>query len=59
MDAVLKNTIPRDGTFVSLFCGCGGLDLGFIQSGFRCVVAIDNDSEPVLLTYELSGTDGM
>lgn len=34
----------RKPTFLSLFCGCGGLDLGFIQAGFRCIQAFDNDS---------------
>lgn len=28
---------------VSLFCGCGGLDLGFKQSGFDLLYACDND----------------
>ena len=30
-------------TFVSLFSGCGGLDLGFEQAGFRGVAAYDFD----------------
>jgi DNA (cytosine-5)-methyltransferase 1 len=29
--------------FVSLFCGCGGFDLGFVQAGFRCAGAFDID----------------
>lgn len=28
-------------TFISLFCGAGGFDLGFVQAGFRCVAAYD------------------
>ena len=28
---------------ISLFSGCGGLDLGFIQAGFKLVFANDND----------------
>jgi len=32
-------------TFVSLFSGCGGLDLGFLGAGYRCLLAIDNDAE--------------
>lgn len=37
-------------TFVDLFCGAGGLSLGFQQSGFRCVCAIDSD-EIAVKTY--------
>lgn len=33
--------------FVSLFCGCGGFDLGFIQAGFECYGAFDIDSVAV------------
>lgn len=29
--------------FVSLFSGCGGMDLGFIQAGFVCIGAYDVD----------------
>jgi DNA (cytosine-5)-methyltransferase 1 len=29
--------------FVSLFCGCGGFDIGFIQAGYKCISAFDND----------------
>lgn len=28
-------------TFASLFCGCGGFDLGFTQAGFQCAAAFD------------------
>ncbi|WP_138437022.1 DNA cytosine methyltransferase [Marinobacter shengliensis] len=28
--------------FVSLFSGCGGLDLGFTQAGFQPVAAYDS-----------------
>lgn len=30
-------------TFVSLFSGCGGLDFGFVDAGFRCLAAFDSD----------------
>jgi DNA (cytosine-5)-methyltransferase 1 len=30
-------------TFVSLFCGCGGVDVGFEQAGFRGIGAFDID----------------
>lgn len=29
--------------FVSLFCGCGGFDVGFVQAGFQCQAAFDID----------------
>ena len=31
-------------TFIDLFCGAGGLSLGFHRAGFRCVSAIDSDA---------------
>lgn len=34
----------RAPTFLSLFSGCGGLDLGFHQAGFRCIGATDSDA---------------
>ncbi len=30
-------------TFASLFSGCGGFDLGFVDAGYRCVAAFDLD----------------
>jgi len=30
-------------TFVDLFCGCGGLSLGFMQAGFQPVFGVDMD----------------
>lgn len=35
----------REFTAVSLFCGAGGLDLGFEQSGFRTIWANDYDKD--------------
>lgn len=32
---------------VSVFCGCGGLDLGFKEAGFDLVYACDNDESAV------------
>jgi len=29
--------------FASLFSGCGGFDLGFVQAGFKCAAAFDID----------------
>jgi DNA (cytosine-5)-methyltransferase 1 len=31
----------KETTFISLFSGCGGLDLGFSQAGFKCLAAYD------------------
>jgi len=33
--------------FIDLFCGCGGLSLGFLQAGFRQLIALDNDPKAV------------
>jgi DNA (cytosine-5)-methyltransferase 1 len=32
---------------ISLFSGCGGLDLGLVKSGHRIIWAVDNDSDCV------------
>lgn len=34
-------------SFVSLYSGCGGLDLGFQEAGFRCAAAFDHDKYAV------------
>ena len=44
---------PESRPLVSLFCGCGGLDLGFREAGFQPVVAIDKDAM-ACRTYELN-----
>ncbi len=36
---------------ISLFCGCGGMDLGFIKAGHKVVWANDNDMDSCI-TYE-------
>ncbi len=43
-------------TFVDLFCGAGGLSLGFQQGGLRCVAALDHD-EAAISTYRLNFQD--
>ena len=44
--AVFKKTVPPvfKHKMISLFCGCGGLDLGFRQAGFDIVWANDIDA---------------
>lgn len=37
----------RTRTFASLFSGCGGFDLGFVQAGYRCVGAYEIDTEAI------------
>ncbi|NTU50123.1 MAG: DNA cytosine methyltransferase [Desulfobulbaceae bacterium] len=37
-------------TVADLFCGAGGMSLGFKQAGFRAVFAIDHDA-PAIATY--------
>ncbi len=39
-------------TFVSLFSGCGGLDLGFVDAGYRCVTAVDLNEDAVAVHRE-------
>lgn len=34
-------------TFLSLFAGCGGFDLGFTLAGFQCISAFDSDPAAV------------
>ncbi len=34
-------------SFVSLYSGCGGLDLGFIQAGYKCAHAYDIDKTAI------------
>lgn len=43
-------------SFISLFSGCGGLDLGFQQAGFRCLGAFDNDYTAIQTHSENLGT---
>jgi len=50
LDVVLTHgdaLMAMDATVVSLFAGCGGLDLGFHELGFRIRYAADNDSAAI------------
>ncbi len=40
-------------TVVDLFCGAGGASLGFVQAGFKVLLAVDVDDK-ALLTYRLN-----
>lgn len=44
---MVKRLVPRTRTFATLFCGCGGFDLGFSSAGFRCVGAFDNNPHAI------------
>lgn len=37
------SSVGKKYNFLSLFCGCGGFDLGFINLGFKCIGAYDID----------------
>jgi len=45
----------RRWTLVDLFCGAGGLSLGFVEEGFRVLLAVDNDPAAIR-TYRLNHT---
>ena len=40
----------RRPTVIDLFCGAGGFTLGFVQTGFRPIFAVDHDG-PCIATY--------
>lgn len=42
---------PDSPKVIDLFCGCGGLSLGFKRAGFNVIAGIDHDSS-ALLTYQ-------
>ena len=39
---------------ISLFCGCGGLDLGFVREGFNVLLTVDSDAATATKTYNLN-----
>ncbi len=45
----------RKWTLVDLFCGAGGLSLGFVEEGFKVLLAVDNDPAAIR-TYRLNHT---
>lgn len=46
-----KAHIGRPLTFIDLFCGCGGLSLGFKMAGFEPLIGVDVD-RAATMTYE-------
>ena len=48
-----KNKKP---TVIDLFCGCGGLSMGFIHAGYNVVLGVDND-EAALKTFKANHGD--
>jgi DNA (cytosine-5)-methyltransferase 1 len=46
-------------SFISLFSGCGGLDAGFIESGFTCKQAFDIDKKVIEIHRMNLGASGV
>ena len=42
-----KNSSNDNVTFVSLYSGCGGMDLGFLQAGMKCIKSLDYDVDAI------------
>ncbi|MBK9622571.1 MAG: DNA cytosine methyltransferase [Candidatus Obscuribacter sp.] len=53
-----KRVAPPLPEVVSLFCGAGGLDLGFCNEGFRIPIAIDR-SEAAVRTHQINFPDSL
>lgn len=51
-----SETKPKDIPFVDLFCGAGGLSVGFERAGFKAAFAIDNDPAAIE-TYKYNHPD--
>lgn len=47
----MEQRVAHNATVVDLFCGCGGLSLGFALEGFNIVLGVDNDNR-ALKTFE-------
>lgn len=44
---MFNHSVKESYTFIDLFCGAGGLSLGFVEAGFTCLQAIDHDKAAV------------
>jgi DNA (cytosine-5)-methyltransferase 1 len=52
-DAKIMESEKEHFTMVDLFCGAGGISLGFHDAGFRIVLAVDNDPHAIR-TYRVN-----
>lgn len=43
--------IPPSGSLLSLFCGAGGIDLGFAQVGYNTAIALEPDLKADIDAY--------
>ena len=48
--------IMKNHTVLDLFCGCGGLSLGFIQAGYDVLLGVDVWKD-ALVTYQRNHKD--
>lgn len=51
----LPGTVLKPPRFLSLFSGAGGFDLGFIQAGYECAGAVDNDPYAIATHHQNFG----
>lgn len=49
---------PGKPTFIDLFCGCGGLSLGFTAAGFQCADGIEFDPDAYATHAKNFGSQG-
>jgi len=59
-DSSWSKLLKENPTCVDLFCGCGGLSLGFSLAGFQVLCGLDNDPDSIM-TYNRNfpGQPGM
>ena len=43
LNIIVQNVKRSSYKVLDLFCGCGGLSLGFLKAGFKVILGIDND----------------
>lgn len=52
-----SHSSPPSPTFIDLFAGCGGLSLGLVRSGWRCLFAVERERR-AFETYKHNLVDG-